>query len=468
MKTARRQSIEPEGRFARALEKARKTGIKLEVDEITITPPTNGGKTWRLRTSYNNMPKERKCIDDIGKVNAAYLSLSAEIQRLRNGAAGLPEHSNDFLAELINSYIEQGGPESKWRGKTPKNRREDFAHLITLAKRENLKCADLNASVIRRYLATATYSGNRAKGMLSAIRTFTKWGIGAGYFTKDQFDSVSHVVWSPPKGSNYKVAPSRREQSKLHFGTADSLGGEVPTHEQIVMLATELQRYYQFGEGLIHVSANMGSRANETFIYTASKEVHAKGLGNYVDIKEEIVRIHWQFSYNSKNKAERVTKNDKFRSVVIPPVKNIESSFDIWAWLKGRSQEALKEQEAGTNPLSLIFPDANGNVMALGAFNEDRMRKALDSLGWKMPAYKDAKGKDRYMYRFTIHSLRDRFGTTAAEEWGYTELQLLEQGSWKDAETVRKFYLGTTDATFQSVRDLHKTRKSPAKSRKTN
>jgi hypothetical protein len=67
----------------------------------------------------------------------------------------------------------------------------------------------------------------------------------------------------------------------------------------------------------------------------------------------------------------------------------------------------------------------------------------------------DAAGKARFMYRFTIHSFRDRYGTTAADEWGYSERQLLEQGSWADAETVRKFYLGTTDATYQTVRDLH-------------
>lgn len=77
-----------------------------------------------------------------------------------------------------------------------------------------------------------------------------------------------------------------------------------------------------------------------------------------------------------------------------------------------------------------------------------------------MPGYKDAAGKERFLYRFTLHSLRDRFGTTAADEWGYTERQLLAQGSWADAETVRKFYLGTTDGTYESVRDLHKKTKS--------
>lgn len=46
------------------------------------------------------------------------------------------------------------------------------------------------------------------------------------------------------------------------------------------------------------------------------------------------------------------------------------------------------------------------------------------------------------MYRFTIYSFRDRYRTTAADEWGCSERQVLEQGSWADAETVRKFYLG--------------------------
>jgi hypothetical protein len=97
--------------------------------------------------------------------------------------------------------------------------------------------------------------------------------------------------------------------------------------------------------------------------------------------------------------------------------------------------------------------------MSLEYFNREKMRKALLDLGWKMPSWIDAKGKTRSMFRFTLHSLRDRYGTTAADEWNYSERQLLEQGSWADSETVRKFYLGTTDETHESVKHLHRTRK---------
>jgi hypothetical protein len=455
MKTPRRKPIEPDAKFARMLAKAKQTGKKLVTDEITITPPNEKNKYWTLRASFRNMPKERSSKDTLGDVNAAYLDLSSELQSLRNGSEGFPENSHHELAEVIRNYIEQGGPKHEWRGKTPQNRSEDFAHLVTLSEKNSYKCEELNASVVRTYLSNATNSSKRAKGLLGTIRTFVKWGIGAGYFTSAQLESISRVVWQAPKGSNYKAAPSRREQSKLHFGNDDSAGGQVPTHEQVSAIANELQKHYKFGEALVHVSANIGTRANETLIFTASRKVFEEKRGNYVDIQEEAVRVHWQYEKKSESKAGRVTKNNKFRSVVIPAVEMIETGFDVLDWLKQRSKEALEEQIAGTNPLALIFPNSAGQIINLNSFSSEKMRPTLTALGMKMPAYFDAAGKARYMYRFTIHSFRDRYGTTAADEWGYSERQLLEQGSWADAETVRKFYLGTTDATYQTVRDLH-------------
>jgi hypothetical protein len=456
MKTARRKPIEPSAKFARVLLKAKQSGNKVLADEITITPPSEKNKYWTLRASHRSDPLERSAKDTLGDVNAAYLDLSAKLQSLRNGSEGLPENSHHALAEVIEGYIEQGGPKHEWRGKTPQNRREDFAHLIALSKKRDYTCEELNASVVRTYLASATNSSKRAKGLVGTVRTFVKWGIGAGYFATAQFESISRVVWQAPKGSNYKAAPSRREQSKLHFGTEDSAGGQVPTHEQVSSIASELQKRYKFGEALVHVSANMGTRANETLVFTASRKVFEEKRGNYVDLQEEAVRVHWQYEKKAKDKLGRVTKNNKFRSVVIPSVEIIETNFDVLGWLKERSKAALEEQIAGTNPLALIFPDSKGQVINLNSFSSEKMRPTLDALGMKMPAYFDAASKARYMYRFTIHSFRDRFGTTAADEWGYSERQLLEQGSWADAETVRKFYLGTTDATYQSVRDLHK------------
>jgi hypothetical protein len=75
-----------------------------------------------------------------------------------------------------------------------------------------------------------------------------------------------------------------------------------------------------------------------------------------------------------------------------------------------------------------------------------------------MDKYETAFGNERAMSRFTLHSLRAYFGTMAAEHWLYNENQLLEQGSWADIETLRRFYKGTTDDTYNSVLEIHQRR----------
>jgi hypothetical protein len=457
VRTPKRSPIEPEPKFERMLLKAQQTGQSLKADDITITPPRKGGKYWKLRGWHRGTPYDSSSRDTPADVNAAFIALSFKLEALRNGSVGLPEYGHALLADTIEQYIDQGGPTNSWKGKTPKNRREDFAHLIALSKKEKLKCQDLNAAITRKYLSNATQSGKRAKCLLGVLRTFVDWGIGAGFFTPDQHAVISRVTWIPPKGHNYKLAPTRRQQSKIHYGTSDSAGGEVPTHEQVTQIARELSKRYRHGEALIHISANLGTRANETLIFTASEEVFHQGLGNLVDIDNGVVKVHWQFDNQPHSTGKRVTKNNKFRSVVIPPVHQISTGFDIVQWFRVRCQEALVEQGNGTNPLALIFPSSTGKVINLNSFNSSTMRPTLDALGMKMPAYFDAAGKPRHMYRFTIHSLRDRYGTTAADEWGYSERQLLEQGSWSDPQTVRKFYLGTTDQTYISVKELHAT-----------
>jgi hypothetical protein len=280
------------------------------------------------------------------------------------------------------------------------------------------------------------------------------WGMKSGYFTAAQASIMQEVAWNPPADSGYRVPPTRRKQSQMYFGTDESQGGEIPTHEQVVLLAKGLQTRYKFGEGLIHASANLGTRANETFVFTASREVFQKGLGNFVDIEKGIVLVHWQQGEDPYEDAE-TTKNNKRRAVVIPDVAIISTGFDLKAWLEVRCKEALEEQEQGKNPLALLFPNKLYNPIRLNSFNQTAIRPVSDQLGWKMKGWEDAKGITRHMYRFSLHAMRDRFGTTAADEWGYSERELLEQGSWSDPATVRKYYLGTSDATFTSVKTRH-------------
>jgi hypothetical protein len=262
------------------------------------------------------------------------------------------------------------------------------------------------------------------------------------------------VHWQAPRGVHYRQPLSRREQSQLFQGGQESLNGQIPTHAQVTQLADEVQKHYSFGRGLIYVSANLGTRANETFLFTASKEVGRTGQGNYVDLENLCVIVNRQVDDTVKG-TSKTTKNNKGRKVVIPPVTKIATGFNLQEWLKVRSHQALEEQELGRNPLALIFPNSQGNSLSLNNFSKRVLRPSFLALEWRMDSYTTAHGKTRALNRFTLHALRARYGTTAADEWKYTERQLLEQGSWADAATVRRFYAGTSDDTFASVQKLH-------------
>lgn len=451
----KRFAVEPEPGVRKKMERALRTQEKLEIDQITLTPPSPGRTTWRIRARFENQNHELSGGKDIGEAYAAFLEMISRMSYAKYGQQALPESQDIFLADAIRAYIEQNGPKNEWKYKTKIDRKVDFGTLITLADSRKIKCSQVTVALLREYLNNATRTAKRGKHLKGVLKTFLIWGWTSGYFTKDQSEFSEYLNWRAPIDSKYKQAPTRREQSKLYFGTEDSQGGEIPTHDQILQWAVRAQERYTFGELLVHASANLGTRANETFLFTASKDDFLAGKGNFVDCNDWAVRVHWQVSDEPGIQA-KPTKNNKRRAVVIPAVENIATGYDLRTHLAERSKMALSEQAEGKNPRALLFPNEKGGVIKLDPFNEKVMRPVFNELGWKMPAYLDASGKEMFMYRFTLHSLRDRFGTTAADEWGYSERMLLEQGSWADPKTVRKFYLGTSDDTFRSVRDHHK------------
>jgi hypothetical protein len=450
----KRIPIEAPAKFQKDAKKSIQTGAKLIVDGIILTPPTKSRPTWRLKYTHQNTTKERSGGRTIESAYSAFLELIAIQGVLKSGVLKTPQYAQNSLFETLDQYIKQGGGKFKWKKKTRDNRRGDLLHLLEQSKKSNIKCADLNINHLRTFLNGCAHTQPRAEHIQKVLKTFMEYGLKSGYFTQEQVGFVDAIKWNPPLGSSYRVAPTRRQQSKEEYGTEERAGGEIPTHDQVVALAQGLQKRYKFGEALIHLSANLGTRANETFLLTADREVFKSGKGNFVDTVDWNALVHWQVN-DDPDQDRKTTKNSKNRSVHIPSVEMIETGFNLRDWLLKRCAEALQEQDAGTNPLALIFPNKNMTYIKLASFTPTYMNPVAEELGWRMQPKVNAIGKSRSLNRFTLHSLRDRFGTTAADEWGYTERQLLEQGSWADPQTVRKYYLGTSDDTQKSVKDLH-------------
>ena len=235
----------------------------------------------------------------------------------------------------------------------------------------------------------------------------------------------------------------------------------VPVPEPIVRMTVEQVADAWFHEVYVDGRSGGADRANTVRamlnrrvvpflqpVVDAGKPLTREMYRSYlVDLHQGLVRIRVQAT-TSEAKRE-LPKLKKIRDIAIP--RDAPAGFSLVDWLPGRIEAALAEQAAGDNPRALIFPNPSG-----GVYEEQNLRNrvwapAAEDLGWAM----EHAGSDRRLMRFTLHSLRDRYANTALHHWHYTEEILLQQGSWKDPETVRRFYPGITDQTLNQAKNIH-------------
>lgn len=449
--SARRVPVIPPAKMATALASSQASQQTAVLDGITLYPPSETRATWRVKFHLAGRAHELSGGTTVETAWATYLAAKDMRGQQSRAAQGLPELGGTTVSEMLATYMREGGKSARWKQRTRDDRRRDFSCLQELGK--TLQAMDLNASHLRDYVSSAGTSG-RADHLLNVTGTFLRWGWKRGYLTREQAQLADEVTWRPPVGYKPEHRGTRRQQGKAFALTASGTpGGEVPTHQQVDGLAKQVQTRNALGSGLIHTAANLGLRCSELLLLTASSDVANAGKGNFVDTAKSEVRVRVQVNGGSGGVA--LPKGTKIRDVVIPPVGQVGTGFDLRAWLKMRCQQALVEQRQGTNDLALIFPSPTGKVWNYSNLNNRVLTPSFDAMGWAMPSYETAHGRKLTLRRFTLHSLRDRFATTAINEWGYKEEQLLEQGSWTDAETVRRYYAGTTDDTHSSVRSLH-------------
>lgn len=435
--------------FSRDAKRSARTNRPFRLNHVKVHPPTEGRPYWRLDYTVGGRRREPSGGTTVASAYKAWAKAAAEIERESRVATGEAELGDQSLATLIDLYQSRGGPKGRWKDKTKRDRKSDFRVLREIAVAQNLRCIDLNASHLRQFLKKACGTESRARTVKSVMRTFLHWGWRAGYFTAPQSGLVDAVDWDP-LSATYTPAPTRRAQAVHEL---DSKGGEVPTHQQVHDLAIAIGKRYTHGEGLVHVAANTGLRLGELLALAADPESTLQGVGNWVEIEDFCIHVHWQV--DPSNRGRRPTKTNHSRVVILPDVTLIKTGFNVRQFLQTRCKAALAEQAAGMNPHALLFPDQQGGTLRTDNFDSRYARPAYRELGWIMAAKIDAKGNVRSMSRFTMHSLRDRFATTALQEWRYTPEALQSQGGWGSVDTIYKHYLGNTDDTISSIRSIH-------------
>jgi integrase len=134
-------------------------------------------------------------------------------------------------------------------------------------------------------------------------------------------------------------------------------------------------------------------------------------------------------------------KNRKSRRTIYP--RRTPAGYPLAGNLAARIEAARAEQDAGTNPLGLIFPSPAGKHWRSSNFNRNVLKRAYLAIGWR-----DADGNSRW----TWHSLRHVFCTTALFTWKLDATDVSRMAGHANYRITLDMYVGSTAGVLDRAR----------------
>jgi integrase len=134
-------------------------------------------------------------------------------------------------------------------------------------------------------------------------------------------------------------------------------------------------------------------------------------------------------------------KNRKYRRTIYPV--RTPAGYPLAERLATRLEQALLEQATGDNPLGLVFPSPTGKHWRPSNFNRQFLQPAYRTAGWR-----DAAGHGRW----TWHSLRHVFCTTALFTWKLEATDVSRMAGHSNYRITLDMYVGTTAGVLDRAR----------------
>ena len=264
--------------------------------------------------------------------------------------------------------------------------------------------------------------GDRVRGMVSALVTA---GIDAGYLVNSR---LAKVHWQAGGRALPAPAVSVAGESVQWVDPA-----EIPSDEDIRKLGQALaagvhgDRY----ELMAQTAAYSGLRWGELIALTVSQvDQGARVIG----VDRKVVEVAGQLFLEAP-------KNRKHRKTVYP--RRTPAGYPLAEKLSARVEAARAEQVAGTNPLGLVFPSPRGGYWRSSNFSRRALAPAYRAAGWR-----DAGGNGRW----TWHSLRHVFCTTALFTWKLDPTDVSRMAGHANYRITLDMYVGSTAGVLDRAR----------------
>ena len=384
---------------------------------IVVYPPEADGEPWRAVFTENGQRRYRQ--------GATEEKLAAKLEkvteRLSAGAANMERPGADLIAHYLDP--DRLPVQDRWSRKHAHTQRrlcERFAAPVIGA----VTCQDITTSHTQQIVSAAPTAGegDRVHRMLSALVTA---GIEGGYLTSPRLAMVHWQAQDRPLPAP-RVTVSG--ESALWVGPA-----QIPAGADIGKLGQALAagRHGERDELMASTAAYSGLRWGELTALTIGQIDTA---GRVITVDRKVIEVAGHLYIEAP-------KNRKSRRTIYP--RRTPAGYPLADKLTARIEAARAEQEAGTNPLGLIFPSPRGKHWRSSNFNRNVLKRAYLAIGWR-----DADGNGRW----TWHSLRHVFCTAALFTWKLDATDVSCMAGHANVRTTLLMYVGSTAGVLDRAR----------------
>jgi integrase len=390
----------------------------IELDHgVTVYPPQADGERWRAVFVENGQRRYRQAATE----TELAAKLARVTERLQADAPDMDRPGADLIAWYLSPDRHPvSKPWSRKHADTQRRLCERFVAPVI----SGIRCQDIKVGDMQRVVNAGPTEGEgaRLRRCLSAMVTA---GIAAGYLANPR---LKEVHWQ----AGDRAVPE--PQVSVSGETAQYIDpGEIPAAVDVAGLSKALaaRERGDLYELMANTAAYTGLRLGELFALTAPQVAAAARV---VTVNRKVVEVGGKLFLESP-------KGRKRRSTIYPV--RTPAGYPLAEKLAARIEEAQAEQEAGVNPLALMFPSPKGKYWRSSNFDRRVLAPAYLAVGWR-----DVDGNGDWVW----HSLRHVFCVVALFTWKLDPTDVSCMAGHANVRTTLDMYVGSTAGVLDRAR----------------
>ena len=384
---------------------------------VTVYPARQLGGRWRAVWYENG--QRRQC--EAASEDRLAAKLEKVTERLAADAPNLERPGADLIAFYLSADRHPAG--RAWSAKHADTQRrlcQRFAAPVIAT----VTCQDIKTAHMQKIVNAAPTAGEGAR-LRRALSAMVTAGVAAGYLTNPR---LREVHWQPA-GRAAPGPPVTLQGESAQFVDP----AQIPSAADVARLGQALAagRRGDLHELMACTAAYTGLRQGELFALTIGQvDVAAR----VIDVDRKVIEVAGQLTGGAP-------KGRKRRKTIYPA--RTPHGYPLAEKIAARIQQARAEQDAGTNPLGLLFPSPRGTWWRSSNFDRRVLAPAYHQAGWR-----DAAGNGPW----TWHSLRHVLCTTALFTWKLAPADVSAIAGHANIRTTLDMYIGATAGILDRAR----------------